>query len=126
MKRFFYYILPPIAWFIISTILFTLPGSSLPKEDWLDKIWIDKWVHIGLFATMVFLLGRAGYQQTPLPKRKRYFITCCLLCIAYGVAIEFIQKYFIPNRSFDLKDIAADSLGSILGAWYCTRRYIKE
>ena len=46
---------PGIGWLIICTILLTLPGTSFPKEDWLDKIWFDKWVHIGLFGGMVLL-----------------------------------------------------------------------
>jgi hypothetical protein len=36
--------------------------------------------------------------------------------------MELIQKYFIPNRSFDLKDILADGLGCGIGllisGWY--------
>ena len=29
--------------------------------------------------------------------------------------MEFIQKYFATNRSFDLTDILADSIGTCLG-----------
>jgi VanZ family protein len=29
--------------------------------------------------------------------------------------IEFIQRYFIPNRSFDIGDIAADAIGAAVG-----------
>ncbi|MEO7394031.1 MAG: hypothetical protein ABIU11_03765, partial [Chitinophagaceae bacterium] len=47
--------IPAIAWIIISTLLLIIPGSALPKENWLGKIWFDKWVHIGMFSIMVFL-----------------------------------------------------------------------
>jgi VanZ family protein len=29
--------------------------------------------------------------------------------------MELIQKYFIPNRDYDIKDIAADVIGAIAG-----------
>ena len=34
--------------------------------------------------------------------------------LGYGIAIEFIQKNYIPNRSFDIGDIIADGTGSFL------------
>jgi len=40
--------------------------------------------------------------------------------------MEFVQKYFIPNRSFDLGDIAADSIGCFIGFIYSSRKYIKK
>ena len=59
-------------------------------------------------------------------KLKIFFIRWAIVCIAYGVAMEFVQKYFIPNRSFDIGDIMADTVGSLLGLMYSTRRYIKK
>lgn len=35
--------------------------------------------------------------------------------IAYGVAMEFVQRDFVANRSFDIMDILADALGALLG-----------
>jgi hypothetical protein len=40
--------------------------------------------------------------------------------------MEFVQKYFIPNRSFDLGDILADGVGSGIGAFIAGRMYIKK
>lgn len=31
--------------------------------------------------------------------------------ILYGITMEFVQKEWIPNRSFEIKDILADGLG---------------
>ncbi len=39
--------------------------------------------------------------------------------------MELVQKYFIPNRSFDLKDILADGLGCVIGL-LISGRYIKK
>jgi VanZ family protein len=55
-------------------------------------------------------------------KKIRYFRQIAIYFFLYGIAMELIQKYFIPNRSFDLKDILADGLGCGIGlfisGWY--------
>jgi VanZ family protein len=119
--------IPAVAWLITSFILLTLPGSSLPKENWLDKIWADKWIHIGMFAIMVILFCWAmrgiGKQEERL---KKAFIIIAILCTAYGIGMEYVQKYFISNRSFDIGDIIADTVGSVIGLLYSLRTYIKK
>jgi len=118
---------PAIFWFIITTILLTLPGSSLPKNDWLDKIWADKWIHISLFGIMVFLWCWSMLRIYPPNKKLKFiFILVSILGLAYGIGMEFIQKYFIPFRSFDVGDIIADAAGCIVGVVYSTSRYIKK
>jgi H+/Cl- antiporter ClcA len=118
---------PAIAWIIISIILLTLPGSSFPKENWLDKIWFDKWVHIGMFSILVTLWCWALQKKYSDGARLRTtFIWIGLIGLIYGSGMEFVQKYFIINRSFEIGDIIADGLGCILGAVYSIRRYIKN
>ena len=45
---------------------------------------------------------------------------------AINHAMEFVQKYFVPNRSFDLVDIAEDSVGVIAGILFSRWWYIKK
>jgi VanZ family protein len=119
--------IPAIIWLIISTILLTLPGSAFPSEDWLSKIQFDKWVHIGMFSIMVFLWCRATQKKNMDTKKLRIiFLLIALIWLAYGIVMEFIQDNLIPNRSFDVGDIAADAVGCAAGWWYSTRRYIKN
>lgn len=56
----------------------------------------------------------------------RYFIIAGLICTAYGIIMEFVQKYYVPNRSFDTGDIFADAAGALIGTFYSIRRYIKK
>jgi len=133
----------PFGWLIISTILLTLPGTSFPKEDWLDKIWFDKWVHLGLFLIMVVIWSRmlSGWAinkskssrdkklHNPLREtrsKKSIYFFIAFIFLLYGVVMEFIQHYLIPNRSFDAGDIIADAAGCGLGFVYSSRRYIKK
>jgi VanZ family protein len=103
-------------WFIICTWLFTLPGTVLPKEDFLDKIWFDKWVHIGLFTVLIFLVCTGVYKRKKHPSAG----------LVYGIIIEFVQKYYIPFRSFDVGDIIADGVGCFIGFAFASKRYIKK
>jgi hypothetical protein len=99
-------------YFIAASILFFLPGSAIPKESWLDAIYADKIVHIGLFGVGSLLLKKAGIVRSGL----------ALLAVlaAYGLMVEMIQGRWIPNRSFDwidlLVDVAGAAAGTLIGA----------
>lgn len=127
MKKIKFPFIPGVLWLVIVTILLTLPGSAIPKEDWLGKIWFDKWVHIGLFAVMVILWCRALRRFYPaVTALKKVFCICAAVWFAYGIGMEFVQKYFVANRSFDSGDIIADGVGCLAGLLFSLRRYIKK
>jgi hypothetical protein len=99
-----------ITWLVIMSILFFLPGSAFPSESWLDWIYFDKWVHIGLFAVLIFL-WRSSFDW----EVNNYNLLLLFSALLYGLMVEFIQRYWIPNRSFDLYDVLSDMTGSVLG-----------
>ncbi len=47
-------------------------------------------------------------------------------CLIYGIAMEFVQRYLVVNRSFDITDILADALGSVLGVLISFRLFVKK
>lgn len=101
-----------IGYLVFISILFCLPGSALPKNDWLAKIYFDKWVHIGLFLVLAVLCIWA----LQLYKRKVLFVLILILA-GYGLLVETVQHYFIENRTFDIGDWIADIAGSVAGVW---------
>ena len=101
-----------IGYLVFISILFCLPGSALPKNEWLAKIYFDKWVHIGLFLVLAVLCIWA----LQLYKRKVLFVLILILA-GYGLLVETVQHYFIENRSFDIGDWIADIAGSVAGVW---------
>jgi VanZ family protein len=105
--------LSALTWSLITTVLLCLPGSVLPKERWFDKLWLDKWVHIGLFCVMTVLWCWVSTRNSD--KNIRLFVQIAFYFLLYGIAMELVQKYFIPNRSFDFKDMIADTVGIIVG-----------
>jgi VanZ family protein len=98
-----------IGWFLLMNVLFVLPGSTLPKTGWFTDIQLDKWVHIGLFAVLVFLFCSAFNSVS-----KKIWIVL-VAAVAYGFIVEVVQKNWVSNRSFDLYDVLAETAGSIIG-----------
>ncbi len=127
MKYRFAPFFPGIFWLLLCTLLLTLPGSAFPTEDWLDKIWFDKWVHIGLFALLVICWCRGIHQSVPDKKKAiRIFAWITAAAVCYGISMEFVQRYFVVNRSFDTGDIVADAVGALAGYIFSRRIYIKK
>jgi len=118
--------IPGIAWFFVVLVLMCLPGKDLPPTDWLHIDYVDKWLHISVFGLLVFLFCLPFYKSVfNKEERRMYFIKIALAASVWGLAIEFIQKYFIPGRSFDLLDWAADSVGAtlslLISVWFFVR-----
>jgi len=114
---------PAVVWLIISTVAFCIPGSALPKNDWFGQIHFDKFIHIGIFTVMVFLWC-VPFLNRPLQKpfvKILAGVTIGFFC--YGVLIEFVQHYFVLNRSFDLGDIGADAVGCLIGFFFSRRQW---
>ena len=107
---------PALIWTIIIFILLALPGNMLPNESHLAIPNLDKYVHIILFGSFVFLWS-FYYSAKPGNKNNSSGIQLVILIVAclYGTAMEYVQKYFIPNRDFDIYDIAADIVGAVAG-----------
>jgi len=110
-----------ILYFLFISVLFFLPGSAFPHEDWLSKIYFDKWVHIGLFTVLSFLACWAFLLNKKKEQGLLLFIT-----VLYGLLVEIIQYKFIPNRSYDLGDLLADTVGSSIGILVWLKRYVKK
>src|SRR5258708_696591 len=92
------YFIPSIAWFVIANILLLMPGKDIPDVSFLDEIYFDKWVHIGLFSGLTFLTAypfiKAGLAT------KKLLTKIIITYIIYGILIEFMQKYFASERTF--------------------------
>ncbi len=120
-KSLFLRFLPGIGWFFIVALLTCLPGKDIPEIGWLEQIQFDKIVHMGLFGVLVFLFALPlFYNKLMLVSNLRIVFLITLFSIAWGLAIEFIQKYWVTGRDFDLLDWAADSFGSLVACWCCS------
>ena len=126
LKTFQSSLLFAVGWLLLVTILLCIPGSKLPKINWNDKIWLDKWAHFFLFLTLVFLWCRVYTNKIPPGKVKRIYLAIVIISMIYGIGTEIVQHYFIPFRYFDYRDIIADSLGAMAGYFFAGNRFLKN
>ena len=124
MKRNVSIIAFAVIWLLLVTSLLCIPGTKLPKITWQDKIWLDKWVHIFLFMILVILWSKAySHKKNTHSGSRKIFLQIMITGIVYGIAMEIVQKYFIPFRSFDLGDIIADGIGCAAGYFFAIKRF---
>lgn len=121
MKKYFGKLFIPIAWTVFIQVLLCLPGSTLPNTEGILNIPnLDKIAHVIIFGTLVGLWCFYFYLRNSLSQQlKSIFFSVFLLASFNGIIIEYIQKYYIPNRSFDQGDIIADILSAAIAYGIC-------
>lgn len=91
--------------------MLSIPGSNLPRINYWGQ---DKIVHIILFGSLMFAaLFHFDQLETAFFKTTRARALIMIVCIVYGIAMEFYQKYFVPSRGFEVADMLADAAGVI-------------
>ena len=71
-------------------------------------------VHVAAYAGLAALTARAtggGLREVSL----RAVLVAILISSLYGVSDEYHQV-FVPGRTFDVLDMLADAIGSVVGA----------
>lgn len=107
--------LPGIIWFIISAVLLALPGNDLPHNKLFNIPFFDKYVHFAMFFMLTTLFCYPLIYRGTNVSTRIWINKVAVYVILYGIVMEFVQKYFVSQRSFDLIDIVFDSLGSMVG-----------
>lgn len=88
------------------------PNSSLPEIN-LNFFEPDKLAHAAVYCLLnASLLW--GFWQNKRLNRKTIWLSFGLSC-AYGILMECAQYLFFPHRHFELYDIIANIIGSLLG-----------
>ena len=109
---------PAAICFSVVVYLMLLPEGKIPKPKFVVKLNIDKWVHVGVFAAIIFLIAYPYYTSSiSKGKRLNFFVKIGAAVSLLGLIIEVLQKYFVKGRSFDLWDWACDVLGVGIGFW---------
>jgi VanZ family protein len=118
---------PALIGLAVATTLFCLPGKEFPEQDWFSKIFLDKWVHVGLFAVLVGLWCLPLiHRMRELTRLRNLFIWITLGFIGYGIVIEFVQGNFIPYRTLGVDDMVADAVGCGIGYLFANRQLRKQ
>jgi len=105
--------------FVLIFILLSMPGSDIQGTSWMSIIlhlpFADKIIHMGLFGSLALSLFFHFEQYSNISFRStRTKALSLILCIVFGIGMEFYQKYFVPSRSLDVIDMLADAAGALL------------
>ena len=114
---------PALTWTLIIFILLAIPGSVIPKEQGFSIPHFDKFVHAVLFGGFVFFWSYYySRKKWTLRRKVRIFFIIFIVACAYGISMEYVQKYFIPGRDYDQEDIIADIIGAAFSYGICNIR----
>ncbi len=106
-----------IIWAVLVAVVTLLPNSQMPdiRFDLWALLTFDKLAHSLVFFVLSFLCiigftkqSRYAYLRFYAPKFS------LLICMAYGLVLELIQP-IVSDRTFELLDVAANSIGTLLG-----------
>lgn len=95
-----------LIWVLSSVAMPTFPTSSFPFRD--------KGVHVCEYGVLGFLLAHACLRTFPTRPALRVASLAILLTMAWGFFDE-IHQAFVPGRSADVLDLAADAIGAFTG-----------
>ncbi len=103
--------LPAILWLAALFGQSSIPGYKLPEVHLFS---FDKLVHLAIYGVLGVLLVRSLEAQKRWPKLSAHpFIWAAVLASLYGITDE-LHQLFTPNRSADVFDWLADTLGAVL------------
>ena len=106
-----------IIWAVLVAVVTLLPNSQMPdiRFDLWALLTFDKLAHSLVFFVLSFLCiigfikqSRYAYLRFYAPKFS------LLICLSYGLVLELIQP-IVSDRTFELLDVAANSIGTLLG-----------
>lgn len=109
---------------IVITIVFVLPGKDLPKHE----LPIDKLAHVILQLCLAVIWLMYVYVRNEFGVTVKSVVLILIVCLIYGIVIEIIQQRFVVYRQADIWDIAANTLGLILGCivFYKTKHFLRS
>jgi glycopeptide antibiotics resistance protein len=89
-----------------------MPASEIPK---IDFIFFDKVAHALLHGVLCFIWLWYSFKHDQNHISSRNVFVVLLMCFCYGLTIEVFQHWFTLTRTFDLFDLVANGVGSLLG-----------
>lgn len=104
---------PAVIWALLIAFLCGLPGKDIPHISFLELLSFDKFVHASLFLVLVILIFVAVRKSG---NRKNALAYALCISIPYGGILEILQQELFEDRTADLYDFIANTVGCLL-AW---------
>jgi VanZ family protein len=107
----------PVLW---AAVIWYGSSFGLGTRSIFTLFGVDKLAHAGEFALLGWLAARAVIRSWPAASDWDVGQGAVALAGFWGWLDE-IHQFFVPGRSTDPFDLAADLAGAALGAWIATR-----
>tara|TARA_R110002124_G_scaffold17532_1_gene73009 strand:- start:26649 stop:27047 length:399 start_codon:yes stop_codon:yes gene_type:complete len=107
-----YLLLIGIIYTSLITVAFLYPTEGLPKVTIPAS---DKIVHILIHGLLAFIWLTYSYSADKYHISNKIVVVVLIVCFLYGLVIEVSQHWFTLSRQFDLLDILANTVGSLIG-----------
>ncbi|MEI6487627.1 MAG: VanZ family protein [Bacteroidota bacterium] len=112
---FFKYTKWSIVWALVILVLCGMPGRGIPHISFLELLSFDKFVHAGIFFVLLLLTVRGFSLQTLFSSLQLYAKSFSVItCIIYGGLLEIMQGTIFIERSADVFDFIANSVGCLI------------
>ena len=123
MKEYLRYNWPSILWAAFIFVICMMPHRHIPN---IVIPHLDKIVHTAVYCVLAMMMYAGWLWQTAFQAlHVRTFIKVLIVCAAYGMLIEIMQGLFTADRSFELWDELADTVGALLGLYAAQWLYPK-
>jgi VanZ family protein len=93
-----------------------MPGRDVPHISFLEMLSFDKWVHASIFFVLTLLLAKAIHLSNN--QSTLYLLIATATALVYGGALEIMQGLVFEERSADVYDFIANSMGAILACFF--------
>lgn len=100
----------------IMAIIIVLSLAHIPEVPHLENISLmDKWTHMFMYGVLTSVIWWEYLRKHQYIYWQRVLIGAILLPILLGGSMELAQKYLTTYRSGEWLDVAANSIGVLLG-----------
>ena len=102
-----------IAWLAIVFFMSTMKIPLAPGVPLINIPHFDKIIHFSLYFILVSIWMIDDYKKTKFFKGKN-LVVIVILSVLYGGLMEILQKIVVQDRSGDILDVLANTVGVLV------------
>lgn len=106
-----------VAWTLVITVLCLISSNAFSDIATFKIPHKDKYVHF-FFYFVFTLLWYFFIKDRMAVSRKKVRVIIFIIAFSYGIVIEILQKFIAHNRSADVMDVLANTLGSAMAVLF--------
>lgn len=99
----------------VICVIFYLSLFPMPQTEMDDIPFIDKWVHICMYAGLSGIIWIEYIRAHQFVRFAKAVWPACVLPLAISGTLELLQAYCTTTRNGDWLDMAANSIGVVVG-----------